>query len=57
MPVVNSVDDELAAVNVRVIGSLRLVQVSYPVDYNFLPEKVPELAQCLLLTKFSLQKR
>jgi len=57
MPVVNSVDGELVAVNVRVISGLRLVQVSYPVDYNFLPEKVPELAQCLLLTKFSLSEK
>ena len=57
MSVSNSINYQFVQATEQVIGGLRLVQVSYPVDYNFLPEKVPELAQCLLLTKFSISKK
>ncbi len=45
------------AVETTTINGLRLVQVSYPSGYNFLPEFLPELKQCVLLDKFTAEEK
>ncbi len=49
-------DDKNLVIEVATVNSVRLIQVSYPTDYFFLPEQVPELKQCLFLDKFSSSK-
>jgi len=51
MSVSNSINHQFVQATEQVIGGLRLVQISYPLDYNFLPDKVPELARYLFLNR------